>query len=73
MVQNGAEQGGPRTEALRQALRQVRDEAAAADLMFLEDWQTYRYPSVAACLRAGQIRRANPELAAQIDAELRRR
>ena len=73
MERNGAEQGGPRTEALRRALQQVRDAAAAADLLFLEDWQTQLYPGIAACLRASQIRRANPELAAQIDAELRRR
>ena len=73
MERNGAEQGGPRTEALRRALQQVRDEAAAADLLFLEDWQIQLHPGIAACLRASQIRRANPELAAQIDAELRRR
>ena len=66
-------QNGPRTEALRRALRQVHDEAAAADLLFLEDWQTQRRPGVAACLRAGQIRRANPRLAEEIHAELTRR
>jgi hypothetical protein len=68
-----AEQSGPRTDALRRALRQVRDASVAADLLFLEDWQTQRHPGVAACLRAGQIRRANPELAAEIQAELNRR
>jgi hypothetical protein len=73
MGRDTAEQEVPRTEALRRALRQVRDEAAAADLMFLEDWQTQRHPGVAAYLRASQIRRANPELAAQIRAELSRR
>ena len=70
---NAAEQSGPRTEALRRALQQVHDEAVAADLLFLEDWQTQRRPGVAACLRAGQIRRANPALAAEIHAELTRR
>ena len=70
---NAAEQSGPRTEALRRALQQVHDEAAAADLLFLEDWQTQRRPGVAACLRAGQIRRANLVLAAEIHAELTRR
>lgn len=39
---DGAEQSGPRTEALRRALREVRDEAAAADLLFLEYWQSHR-------------------------------
>jgi len=65
-----AEQSGPRTDALRRALQQTDDEAAAADLMFLEFWQTQRSPNVAASLRAAQIRRANPVLAAAIHAEL---
>ena len=68
-----AEQSGPRTDALRRALRQVRDASVAEDLLFLEDWQTQRHPGVAACLRAGQIRRANPALAAEMQAELNRR
>ena len=70
MRANVAEQGGPRTEALRRALQQTHDEAAAADLLFLEDWQTQRAPGIAASLRASQIRRANPTLAAEIHAEL---
>jgi hypothetical protein len=73
MQGNGAEHNGPRTEALRRALQQIRDEAATADLLFLEDWQTQRRPGIAACLRASQIRRANPTLAAAIYAELTRR
>jgi hypothetical protein len=68
-----AEQSGPRTEALRRALQQTKDEAAAADLMFLEEWQNQRAPGIAASLRAGQIRRANPALAAEIHAELTKR
>ncbi len=67
---NVAEHSGPRTEALRRALRQVHDEAAAADLLFLEEWQMQRRPDVADSLRASQIRRANPALAAAIHAEL---
>jgi hypothetical protein len=54
-------------------LQQVQDEAAAADLLFLEHWQTQPYPGIAACLRASQIRRANPALAEEIHAELNRR
>ena len=73
MQGNGIEQSGPRTEALRRALRHVRDAAAAADLLFLEDWQTQRRPGIAASLRASQIRRANPRLAEEIHAELTRR
>jgi hypothetical protein len=70
---DGGEQNGPRTEALRRALRQVRDEAAAEDLIFLELWQTQRRPGIAASLRASQIRCANPALAEEIHAELTRR
>ncbi len=73
MQDNKGEANGPRTDALRRALRQVHDEAAAADLLFLEDWQTQRRPGIAACLRASQIRRANPGLAEEIHAELTRR
>jgi len=60
----------PRTEAVRRALQSLRDQAAAADLLFLEYWETQRTPDLAAMLRAGQIRRANPVLAAAIHAEL---
>jgi hypothetical protein len=68
-----AEQSGPRTAALRRALQQTHDAAAAADLMFLESWQSQRAPGIAASLRASQIRRANPALAAEIHAELTKR
>jgi hypothetical protein len=73
MQDNGGGHNEPRTDALRRALREVHNEAAAADLLFLEDWQTQRHPGIAASLRASQIRRANPALAAEIHAELTRR
>ena len=73
MRDNSAEQVSPRTEAVRRALRQVSDQAAAADLLFLEHWETARGCDVAAMLLASQIRRANPVLAAEIHAELTRR
>ena len=60
----------PRTEAVRRALQGVRDKAEAADLLFLEYWEMQRAPDLAAMLRASQIRRANPLLAAAIHAEL---
>lgn len=63
----------PYTEAVRRALRGARDEPTAADLLFLEAWETAPVANVAATLRAGQIRRANPVLAAEIRAELRQR
>ena len=63
----------PYTEAVRRALRDARDEPTAADLLFLEAWEAAPAANVAATLRAGQIRRANPALAAEIRAELRQR
>ena len=60
----------PCTEAVRRALQGMRDQAAAADLLFLEYWEMQRMPDLAAILRASQIRRANPVLAAAIHAEL---
>ena len=68
-----ADGSAPRTEALRRALQHVHDHAAAADLLFLENWQSQRAPGIAASLRASQIRRANPMLAAEIHAELTQR
>lgn len=73
MPSDGDAQIGPRTEALRRALRTVRDETVAADLMFLEEWWSQRRPALADFLRASQIRRANPMLAEEIRAELARR
>jgi hypothetical protein len=70
MGDSGAAENGPRTEAVRRALQQVDDEAAAADLLFLEHWETQRTLDIAATLRASQIRRANPGLAAAIHEEL---
>ena len=62
--------GVVRTEALRRALQNMRDPSSAADLMFLENWELSSIPGVAAALRASQLRRANPALAAEIRAEL---
>ena len=73
MQGNSAEQSGPRTEAVRRALRQAKDEAVAADLLFLDHWEAGRGSDIAAMLRASQIRRASPVLAAEIHAELTRR
>ena len=65
--------GFPRTEAVRRALRSEGAVGAlAADLLFLELWESRPALEVAATLRAGQIRRANPHLAAEIRAEIRR-
>ncbi len=60
----------PRTEAVRRALLTYRDERSAWDLLFLEAWELEPSPGAAAALRVGQIRRANPELAAAVRAEI---
>jgi len=44
----------------------------AEDLLFLEAWETRSLPDVADAMRASQIRRANPVLAAEVRAELKR-
>jgi hypothetical protein len=61
----------PRTRAVRRALRSESRPEAAADLLFLEAWEMEAPRDLGATLRAGQIRRANPALAAEIEAELK--
>jgi hypothetical protein len=61
----------PRTRAVRRALRAESRPGAAADLLFLETWEMEAPRDLGAILRAGQIRRANPALAAEIAAELK--
>jgi hypothetical protein len=60
----------PLTGAVRRALAGARDQAMHADLLFLERWERAPIPGAAAALRVSQIRRANPELAAAVRAEL---
>jgi hypothetical protein len=60
----------PYTQALRRALQTINDSRSVADLLFLEAWEMYRPRELGITLRAGQIRRANPRLAAEITAEL---
>ncbi len=62
----------PRTEALRRALSGLRNDQAVDDLLFLESWEADPLPGAGPALRVGQLRRANPGLAAEIRAELRR-
>jgi hypothetical protein len=63
----------PFTLAVRQALQGVSDSVTEADLLFLEAWEIQPSSHLGVTLRASQIRRANPELAAAIDAELKAR
>lgn len=61
----------PRTEAVRRALATALGSGAVADLIFMERWVAQPSHDLAATLRAGQIRRANPTLAEAIQRELR--
>jgi hypothetical protein len=63
----------PLTRAVARALSALHDPASVSDLLFLERWEMSPLPGTAAALRVGQIRRANPALAAEIRAELARR
>lgn len=60
------------TKALRRALDQVSDPPAVKDLLFLEAWERDPKWGSGFALRVSQIRRANPELAAAIRAEIAR-
>lgn len=62
----------PHTAAVRRALGVLRDRASMADLLFLERWEMAPVAGAAAALRVAQIRRANPELAAAVRAEVAR-
>jgi hypothetical protein len=61
----------PFTLAVRQALQGVKDSHLEADLLFLEAWEMHPSSHLGVTLRASQIRRANPDLAAAIGAELK--
>jgi len=61
----------PVTRAVSLALRDIHDPGARSDLLFLEAWEMHRPANLGATLRASQIRRANPDLAAAIERELK--
>jgi len=60
----------PRTMALSRALDSAHEHTAIDDLRFLEAFECHVIPDIAAALRAQQIRRANPLLAAELRAEV---
>ena len=60
----------PCTDTLRRVLSDIHDRNHVADLLFLERWEMHPLPGAAMALRVSQIRRANPELAAAIRAEV---
>jgi hypothetical protein len=61
----------PFTRAVRQALEGTNNSKIEDDLLFLEAWEMHPSSHLGVTLKAGQIRRANPGLAAAIDAELK--
>ena len=60
----------PVTAVLQNAMPRIRDRSAQADLLFLERWEMAPQSGTALALRVQQIRRANPELAEAIRAEV---
>jgi hypothetical protein len=58
------------TAVVRRAIRAVHDSATINDLLFLERWELSPTAGTAEALRVSQIRRANPELAAAVRAEI---
>ena len=60
----------PQTQVVQRLLAQGLTDAAAADLMFLEHWEREPAPDLAAVRRVGQIRRAQPGVAAAIRSEV---
>jgi hypothetical protein len=63
----------PCTHALRRHLAAVTNEQTIRDLLYLEAWEINPQPGAGSALRINQLRRANPELAAEIRAELLQR
>jgi hypothetical protein len=61
----------PYTIAVRQALQHINNSRIEEDLLFLEAWEMHPSSHLGVTLKASQIRRANPDLAAAIDAELK--
>ncbi len=61
---------GPLTSAVKRAVADRRSATLLSDLLFLERWEIAPIPGTAAALRVSQIRRANPDLVAAVQAEL---
>jgi len=61
----------PVTRAVSLALRNTPDPRMRDDLLFLEAWEIRPPSDLGATLRAGQIRRANRDLVAAIERELK--
>jgi hypothetical protein len=60
----------PRTEAVRALMARMKDPALLADLLFLERWEADPAHGAGSVMRVAQIRRALPDLAAAVRAEI---
>ena len=58
------------TQTVRSMLAGPLSPSAIDDLLFLEAWERDPAPGLGAVRRAGQIRRANPAVAAAIRSEI---
>ena len=58
------------THVVRAMLAHPLSPSAVEDLLFLEAWERDPAPGLGAVRRAGQIRRANPDVAAAIRSEI---
>jgi hypothetical protein len=71
MMTNEFTRKQPFTLAVRQALQATNNSQIEDDLLFLEAWEMHPSSNLGLTLKASQIRRANPGLAAAIGAELK--
>ena len=60
---------GPYTQSPQREVRTPSDRTHNADLLFLEAWEVNRSMNLGVMLRIRQIRRANPQLPAEIAAK----
>ena len=62
--------GEPRTSVVRDLMARQNDPALLADLLFLERWEAAPAHGTGSVLRVAQIRRALPDVAAAVRAEI---
>jgi hypothetical protein len=60
----------PRTSAVRDLMARTNDPALLEDLLFLERWEASPAHGAGSVLRVSQIRRAMPDVAAAVRAEI---
>jgi hypothetical protein len=63
----------PKTAVVRELMAAKHDPALLADLLFLERWEAAPAQNTGSVLRLAQIRRALPDVAAAVRAEMKGR